>query len=202
MSYPSWQPWQGKAEGKDDLPPGQDRHAPRPWPGGEGVPQPWAGHSSPPMLASDADRERAVDVLRAGFGEGRLEKGEFDKRVERAYTARTVAELALLVADLPQGPVPRPAAPLTGVPGTFLPARPQTNGKAAGSLVCGALCLVTWGLTGIPAVVLGHVARSEIRRTGERGDGLALTGLVLGWLSTGGWALVLVLLSVVAVASG
>ena len=61
---------------------------------------------------------------------------------------------------------------------------------------------MTFGLTGIPAVVLGHVARSEIRRTGERGDGLALTGLVLGWLSTAGWALVLVLLSVVAVASG
>ncbi|WP_093905287.1 DUF1707 and DUF4190 domain-containing protein [Streptomyces sp. cf386] len=153
------------------------------------------------MLASHADRERAVDVLRAGFGEGRLEHPEFEKRVERAYTARTVGELALLVADLPLGPVPQPA-PVTPVPRTFLPvARPQTNGKAVGSALCGVLCLVSFGLTGIPAVVLGHAARSEIRRTGEGGDGLALTGLVLGWLSTAGWAVLVTLMFVAAAVS-
>jgi hypothetical protein len=38
------------------------------------------------------------------------------------------------------------------------------------------------GLTAIPAVILGHVARGQIRRTGERGHGMATTGLVLGWL--------------------
>jgi hypothetical protein len=146
------------------------------------------------MLASNADRERAVDVLRAGFGEGRMQQPEFEKRVARAYVARTVGELALLVADLPQGPVPLPAA--SGpVPRTFLPAvAPRTNEKAVGSAICGVLCLVTVGLTGIPAVILGHTARSEIRRTGEGGDGLALTGLVFGWVSTVGWALVLTLL--------
>jgi hypothetical protein len=153
------------------------------------------------MLASHADRERAVDVLRAGFGEGRLEQPEFEKRVTRAYTARTVGELALLVADLPQGPMPQPA-PVTPVPRTFWPAaRPQTNGKAVGSAICGVLCLVSFGLTGIPAVVLGHAARSEIRRSGEGGDGLALTGLVLGWLSTGAWALVVTLMIVAAALS-
>ncbi|MFE6287654.1 DUF1707 and DUF4190 domain-containing protein [Streptomyces sp. NPDC057877] len=154
------------------------------------------------MLASHADRERAVDVLRAGYGEGRMEQEEFEKRVARAYGARTVGELALLVADLPQGPVPQPAA-VVEVPRTFLPTpRPQTNGKAVGAAICGLLCLPTFGLTGIPAVVLGHAARAEIRRSGEGGDGLALTGLVLGWLSTAGWALVLVLLTMVSVAVG
>jgi len=153
------------------------------------------------MLASHADRERAVDVLRAGYGEGRLEHAEFEKRVTRAYEARTVGELALLVADLPQGPVPQPAS-VTPLPRAFLPARPQTNGKAVGSAVCGVLCLVTFGATGIPAVVLGHAARSEIRRSGEGGDGLALTGLVLGWLFTAGWAVVLALLTAAALLSG
>jgi hypothetical protein len=176
VSYPSWQPWQGG-----------------------GVPQPWQAPSVPSLLASHADRERAVDVLRAGFGEGRLEKGEFDRRVERAYAARTVGELALLVADLPAGPVAQPAV----VPRTFLPApRPRTNGKAVGAAVCGLFCLATFGLTGIPAVVLGHAARSEIRRTGEGGDGLALTGLILGWLATGGWALVLTLMVMAGLAAG
>ncbi|MFF4506399.1 DUF1707 and DUF4190 domain-containing protein [Streptomyces sp. NPDC001401] len=152
------------------------------------------------MLASHADRERAVDVLRAGYGEGRLEKGEFDRRVARAYAARTVGELALLVADLPQGPVPvAQAAP--PVPATFLPAPPPTNGKAVGSMVCGLLTLFTAGLTGIPAVILGHSARSEMQRTGERGEGMAMTGLVLGWLSVAGWALIITILIAAGLAS-
>ncbi|MFJ7076162.1 DUF1707 and DUF4190 domain-containing protein [Streptomyces sp. NPDC098781] len=181
MTHPSWQPWQ-------------------PWQGNS-APQPWSGSNAPSMLASHADRERAVDVLRAGFGEGRLAQPEFEQRVTRAYTARTVGELALLVADLPQGPMPHPA-PVTPVPGTFLasPAR-QTNSKAVGSAVCGVLCLVSFGLTGIPAVVLGHAARTEIRRTGQSGDALALTGLVLGWLSTAAWVVLLTLLMVAAALS-
>ncbi|MFD0005211.1 DUF1707 and DUF4190 domain-containing protein [Streptomyces sp. NPDC127178] len=193
MTHPSWQPgqpWQ----------PWKGSSAPQPW-SGAGAPQPWAGPSVPSMLASHADRERAVDVLRAGYGEGRLEHPEFEQRVSRAYTARTVGELALLVADLPQGPMPHPV-PVMPVPPTFLATpRPPTNGKAVGSVVCGVLCLVSFGLTGIPAVVLGHAARSEIRRTGEGGDGLALTGLVLGWLSNAAWAAMLTLMIVAAALS-
>ncbi|MFI9819969.1 DUF1707 and DUF4190 domain-containing protein [Streptomyces sp. NPDC052013] len=174
--YPSWQPWQQ----------------------GPGVPQPWQG--GPSMLASHADRERAVDVLRAGFGEGRMEQQEFERRVARAYAARTVGELALLVADLPQGPAPHPVT--HPVPAAFLPApRPRVNGKAVASAVCGGLCLVTFGLTGIPAVVLGHAARAEMARTGEEGDALALTGLALGWLSNAAWAVLLTLSFVLALAS-
>lgn len=180
MSYPS--PWQ----------PGQGWQQPRPWPE-------QAGHS---MLASTADRERAVDVLRAGFGEGRLQQPEFEKRVARAYAARTVGELSLLVSDLPQGPMALPAV-AGPPPRTFLPAPApsKTNDKAVGAAICGGLCLVTGGFTGVPAVILGHAARSEMRRTGEGGEGLALTGLVLGWLSVAGWALMLTLLFVAALAA-
>ncbi|MFF3845267.1 DUF1707 and DUF4190 domain-containing protein [Streptomyces sp. NPDC002328] len=145
------------------------------------------------MLASHADRERTVDVLRAGFAEGRLQQAEFDRRVTRAYEARTVGELTLVVADLPQGPVtaqPALQAYPVQVPRTFLPAPPPpTNGKAVGAMVCGVLTTMTMGITGIPAVILGHTARAEIRRTGEGGDGFALAGLILGWLSVAGWAL-------------
>lgn len=58
------------------------------------------------MLAGNADRERAVDVLRAGFTEGRLTQEEFTERVERAYASRTYGELGGLTADLPAGPLP------------------------------------------------------------------------------------------------
>ena len=46
--------------------------------------------------------------------------------------------------------------------------------------------IATWLLLplvgGIVAIVTGHLARREIRRTGERGNGLATVGLVLGYL--------------------
>ncbi|KPI07994.1 protein of unknown function DUF4190 [Actinobacteria bacterium OK074] len=192
MSYPQpWQPWQGQN-------------------GGGGAPQPWQGQHHPQqsnasMLASTADRERAVDVLRAGFGEGRLQEDELDRRVARAYEARTLGELSLLVADLPQGPVPMTATAQQQqppVPRTFLAAPPPpNNAKAVGAVVCGALVPFTAGLTGIPAVILGHQARAEIRRTGESGDGFATAGLVLGWLAVAGWALLLLLVMVAAVAT-
>jgi Domain of unknown function (DUF1707) len=64
-------------------------------------------------LAANADRERAVDVLRAGFAEGRLTQEEFNERVARTYASRTYGELAGLTADLPAGPLPArmPAGP-------------------------------------------------------------------------------------------
>jgi hypothetical protein len=65
------------------------------------------------MRASSADRERAVDVLKAAFAEGRLDQGELSDRLGRAHAARTYDDLAVLVADLPIGPFGTlPQAPL------------------------------------------------------------------------------------------
>ncbi|WP_249401875.1 DUF1707 and DUF4190 domain-containing protein [Streptomyces sp. YIM 121038] len=159
-----------------------------PW----GQPAPWPGQQGQPsMLAGHSDRERAVDVLRAGFAEGRLQQDEYERRVERAYQARTVGELGLLVADLPQGPSGFPQAP-PAVPHTFM-AAPPTNGKATAALVCGIATFFTFGASALPAVVLGHIARSEIRRSHESGDGQAVAGLALGWLWIAGWSLLLLL---------
>ena len=123
------------------------------------------------LRASDADRERAVDLLRAAFVEGRLTNDEYDERVAHAYASRTYGDLTRLIADLP--------APPHQVPATVH--RP-TNALAIGSLACGVAQFFTLGLTMIPAIVLGHTARRQIRRSGEAGDSLALVGLVLGWL--------------------
>lgn len=56
---------------------------------------------SPELRASHADRDRCVEVLRIAGGDGLLAADELDSRLERALTARTRAELAALVADLP-----------------------------------------------------------------------------------------------------
>jgi hypothetical protein len=60
-------------------------------------------------------------------------------------------------------------------------ARPPVNSTAVAALTCGVAVFLTMGLTGVPAIVLGHRARREVRRTGHRGDSLALTGVALGW---------------------
>ncbi|MCX7556866.1 DUF4190 domain-containing protein [Xanthomonadaceae bacterium JHOS43] len=65
-----------------------------------------------------------------------------------------------------------------------VPAR-QTSALAIVSLICGVVSWVLLPLLGaIVAVVTGHMARSEIRGAPERleGDGLAIAGMVLGYL--------------------
>ncbi len=69
------------------------------------------------------------------------------------------------------------------------PVPARTNPLAVAALICGIAEFLTLGLTALPAVVLGHVARSQIRRTGEAGSGLAMTGLILGWLAITMWVL-------------
>jgi len=148
------------------------------------------------MRASSADRERAVDVLKAGFAEGRLTQDEYNDRMGRAYAARTYGELAALTADLPAGASPLPAWP---VPAYQPPPAGGTNSMAIASMVLGVAEFFTAGLTAIPAVICGHVARRQMKQTAERGDGLATSGLVLGYMAIIFWS-VLIAASLVGVA--
>jgi DUF1707 SHOCT-like domain/Domain of unknown function (DUF4190) len=128
------------------------------------------------MRAADADRDRVVGFLTTAYGEGRLTKDEYDDRLESALAARTYADLDQLVVDLPAASaavLPAPVRPPMVVAGT--------NGLAVASLACGIAQFAFGPLATIPAIVLGHMARSQIRRTGEQGAGLALAGLILGW---------------------
>ena len=149
------------------------------------------------LRASDADRERAVDVLKAAFAEGRLTKDEFDQRVEQAHAARTYAELSTVTHDLPAGPFGTLAgAPPVPHPGYFIPVRPPTNSMAVASLILALAQPFTLGLTTIPAVVCGHTARRQIRETGESGIGLAAVGLTFGWMGVVFISLALITLAV------
>jgi hypothetical protein len=53
------------------------------------------------MRVSDAEREAAVETLKAASVDGRLSFGELTARTEAAYTAVTQAQLAAVTADLP-----------------------------------------------------------------------------------------------------
>ena len=62
-------------------------------------------HDTPALRASDAERERAVSLLRQHVGSGRLTLEEFSERIDAVYNARTVEELAALSTDLPAASV-------------------------------------------------------------------------------------------------
>lgn len=55
----------------------------------------------PRLRASDADRDRTAQLLREHHAVGRLTAEEFNDRLEKALTARTLGELNELLADLP-----------------------------------------------------------------------------------------------------
>ncbi|WP_024801649.1 DUF4190 domain-containing protein [Nocardia sp. BMG51109] len=90
--------------------------------------------------------------------------------------------------------------PIYPVVGYTADGAPVTANRVAGAIVDPArtnslavTALVLGVVAGPLAIPFGHVARSQIRRTGEQGDGMALAGLILGYLS-----LVAVLAAVVA----
>ncbi|MER7843177.1 DUF1707 and DUF4190 domain-containing protein [Kitasatospora sp. NPDC096077] len=172
-----------------------DRPGRRPAPGG--WPAPSSSQSSPQaaMRASHADRDRTVDVLKAGFAEGRLSAEEYEQRHEAAARALTYGELAVLVADLPTGPM-TPLQAAQPVPATFLvpPPVPQarpTSVLAVVSLVCGLTGFLA--LPALPAVITGHLARAQIRERNLDGDWAAVLGLVLGYLGSAFWLLIFLL---------
>jgi hypothetical protein len=97
----------------------------------------------------------------------------------------TATSAWLNVPAAPQNP-PQGQYPPQGQPyQAYQP--PKTDGGAITSMVLGiasfVLCLSF--LAGIPAIILGHISRSKIKKSNGRlqGDGLALTGLILGYIS-------------------
>ena len=84
------------------------------------------------------------------------------------------------------------------------PVQRPTNGLAVAALVCG-IAQFALGVTFIPAIICGHMARRQIRMTGEGGDGMALAGLILGYIGGAlivGGVLLFVLLAAVVVSTG
>lgn len=83
------------------------------------------------------------------------------------------------------GPYPGPPPyPPPYYPPPYYPP-PRTNGLAIASLVCAFLFAPL-------AILFGHLSLSQIKRTGEQGRGLAIAGLVLGYLATVAMVMLLV----------
>jgi hypothetical protein len=142
------------------------------------------------MRATDADRDNVHAELQSAYADGRLTWDEFDARSTSLVQAKTYDQLASLTTDL-RRPVPYRAASYQ-VRGAG-----ATNAMAAISLACGIGQVFVPILGAIIAIVCGHVARGQLRRTDEQGAGMAVAGLVLGYL---GIALPLLLTVIIVLA--
>lgn len=82
-----------------------------------------------------------------------------------------------------ESPYQSPAA--GGPPPVAIGTAPATSGLAIASLVCGIVGLLSCLLPGIAAVICGHMALGQIEASQGRlgGRGMAVAGLVLGYLS-------------------
>jgi hypothetical protein len=128
-------------------------------------------------------------MLKEHYVTGRLSREEYDVRLGQLLTASTYAQLDGATLDLaPRMQYPdRPA----------VPTRAKANNLAVAAIVCAVLQPVSAMATTIPAIVLGHLARGQIKRSGEAGQGMATWGLALGWAGLG-----IVVLFVLAIVVG
>lgn len=132
-----------------------------------------------PQRLSDAERDSAVEALRAHVSEGRLDTDEFDERVRTALAARTASEITPLFDDLPephpawlagsqpswntypgaQG-APEPGSPSASgyaytPPGTMVPSQPAPVPQRQADGWIGALHGVIWPVA-IIWMIFGH----------------------------------------------
>jgi hypothetical protein len=145
------------------------------------------------LRTSQAEREQAVDVLKAAFIQGRLTKDEFDVRVGQVFASRTYAELGALTADIPDWvtsvPLPAEYAPEPG-PGRMVSFKTAARVGAVGAspsvasaaivvmqsssvspvvgvLFVGLTGVVVAGLLAALLMLLSWVVRSSQRRRAE-----------------------------------
>jgi hypothetical protein len=83
-----------------------------------------------------------------------------------------------------QQPGQYPPAPYQQSPygPAYAPVQP-TNGLAIASMI---VAILGFGPIG---AIMGHIARRQIRERGEQGDGFALAGIIVGWVTTAFWVL-------------
>ncbi|HEV7646796.1 MAG TPA: DUF4190 domain-containing protein [Actinophytocola sp.] len=92
---------------------------------------------------------------------------------------------------------PYPPQPYSQAPQPYAPQQPYpypvtrpTSGLAVAALVLGIVWV--WGIGSILAVIFGHIALSETKNGRKGGQGLAVAGLVLGWIGVASMLIILI----------
>ena len=117
------------------------------------------------LRAWQVGREQAIDALKAAFVQDRLAKDEFDDRIGQALAARTGAELAAVIADIPVDPA-----------GARPPRRQVSNAAR-------------WGISGLVTPVILAAAFTFVSLGGdgryEAGAFVIAFAYFMFWLSVG-----------------
>jgi hypothetical protein len=140
-----------------------------------------AGAGRRGLRASHAERDQAVEMLKAAFVQGRLAKDEFDARVDQALTSKTRSELTVITDDLPAGLValqptertrpPANTATRTGVRViTAATAVTAASWAGAGSGPAAVMLVWTFTITWLGILILTVAVILESRRQ-ERSAG-------------------------------
>lgn len=142
------------------------------------------------MRAGDSDRQRVADQLKSALDEGRLDLNEYDERVQRAYGARTYADLDGLLDDLPGTVPPRQSQMQPHIPAQHPAAVPVGKAERGHSgrhtfqsaLTAFLICTLIWAVTSftsghaqyfwpawvlIPVIITGVGAFTERGRRGR-----------------------------------
>ncbi|MEN3610431.1 DUF1707 SHOCT-like domain-containing protein [Plantactinospora sp. ZYX-F-223] len=116
------------------------------------------------MRAADSDRAAVADQLLRALNEGRLDLGEYDDRLQRAYAAKTYGDLDGLLTDLP-GTVPVDQAQLVPTGDPKRPVlRPGPDGRYPGATR--AWLADTWdGYFGLVGIVVAIWAVTSVLAT-------------------------------------
>ena len=123
--------------------------------------EPHADSGVAPVRASDAERDHAAEILRAGYAEGRLTRAELDDRLGAAYAAKTLTDLRVLTSDLP-GAIPVP------VPGRSLAAQDQSlvhPSPGATTGMCLDRCLLVCLLIACPPAGIAYLVLAARRQS-------------------------------------
>jgi hypothetical protein len=101
---------------------------------------------------------------------------------------------------IPPSDYPAPQYPAPHYPAHYGHQSTRTNGFSIAALVLGILW-VSW-IGSILAVIFGHIAKNQIERSNgtQSGRGMAIAGLVLGWIGVG-TLLLFIVLTVIGAAS-
>jgi hypothetical protein len=93
----------------------------------------------PSVRIGTAEREAAASALSEHFAAGRLDRDELEERLDRAYAAKTGADLEPLFQDLP-----RPGSPVVAAPEPDLAAAPRRSSGRSALLIAVLAFAVLW----------------------------------------------------------
>ncbi len=131
-----------------------------------------------------------LELVRSRLADGSLLGSDLAWHEGMADWMPLSAVLAQAGGAVPPPPMPGGALPI-GQAAVYAGQRPQTSGLAIASMILGILSLVMGGLTSLPAVICGHLSLSRMKKSAGAitGQGVAITGLVTGYIGLAVFAL-------------